>query len=202
GALGATRTFIKTFIHKQYNIDYNSIEASFNDAVKSGRKRSIFTFTNSNSTRLALVKKVRVAKVSKPAMTPSARSAPKPQGRKASIPATGTRKGRPASTTKPSAKKLGASKSTSSARAQGKKTTASKTASKAPSTAATTPAKRGSERSNTKRKSDAVDDELEQEAETATTGRVLISRGTQTTTRPTSNRPFPKKIRKTVVKKN
>ncbi|KAF9292520.1 hypothetical protein BGZ68_003426 [Mortierella alpina] len=203
GALGATRTFIKTFIHKQYSIDYNSIEASFNDAVKSGRKRSIFTFTNSNSTRLALVKKARVVKVSNFAKAPAARSVTKPQQKRATAPATDAHKARPASAAKSSAKKSSA-KSTRIARVQKMGKVASTTTSKAASRTASktaTPISRASERSSTKRKSDDVD-ELESEAETETTSRILISRATQTTTRPASNRPFPKKIRKTPVKTN
>ncbi|KAF9954862.1 hypothetical protein BGZ72_004236 [Mortierella alpina] len=198
GALGVTRNFIKTYIHKQFKIDYNSIEASFNDAVKSGRKRSIFTFTNSNNTRLALIKKPRAVKVSNSAKPLLVRSVPKTQSARATIPKTAARKGRSTPVVKPSAKKQSASKSTSSssARAQAKTKAGSKTASKT-----ATPIKRGREQSSKKRKSDAVD-EPEQEEEAATTSRVLISRATQTSTRPASNRPFPKKIRKTTVKKN
>ncbi|KAG0264414.1 hypothetical protein BG011_006890 [Mortierella polycephala] len=66
---GSTRSYLKTFVHKTFHVDYASIDANFNEAVKIGKKGLHFMFMNSNNTRLALMrehaketpKKVRVS---------------------------------------------------------------------------------------------------------------------------------------------
>ncbi|KAG0200747.1 hypothetical protein BGX28_006289 [Mortierella sp. GBA30] len=78
---GTSRFFLKNYIHETYNVDYISMEANFNEALKIGRKLSVFRPTNGNYSRFSLVKKARVFKVprSSKSTVAAASSASKPK---------------------------------------------------------------------------------------------------------------------------
>ncbi|KAF9979855.1 hypothetical protein BGZ65_005910, partial [Modicella reniformis] len=52
---GSTRTFLKAYIYKNFNIAFDETEANFNIAVKNGVKQKIFIYMNGKATAVELL---------------------------------------------------------------------------------------------------------------------------------------------------